>query len=151
MGSNLKTKRVFNYKNDEDSRRLVSDFVGNTPFVQLSDKIYAKLESVNPGGSIKDRPVKWIIDHAERNDLLKPNDKKGVDNTGKDLTPFSVRWEDAAEAIKLALEIDLKRLPSRSEKYFIFADLPHNKFSNKKAKEQLRWSPKYNLKDAWNR
>ena len=74
MGSNLKTKRVFNYKNDEDSRRLVSDFVGNTPFVQLSDKIYAKLESVNPGGSIKDRPVKWIIDHAERNDLLKPND-----------------------------------------------------------------------------
>ena len=84
-------------------------------------------------------------------DLLKPNDKKGVDNTGKDLTPFSVRWEDAAEAIKLALEIDLKKLPSRSEKYFIFADLPHNKFSNKKAKEQLRWSPKYNLKDVWNR
>ena len=74
MGSNLKTKRVFNYKNDEDTRRLVSDFVGNSPFVQLSDKIYAKLESVNPGGSIKDRPVKWIIDHAERNDLLKPND-----------------------------------------------------------------------------
>ena len=50
MSSNLKTKRVFNYRNDEDSSRLVSDFVGNTPFVQLSDKIYAKLESVNPGG-----------------------------------------------------------------------------------------------------
>ena len=72
--SNLKTKRVFNYNNDEHSSRLVSDFVGNTPFVQLSDKIYAKLESVNPGGSIKDRPVKWIIDDAERNNLLEPND-----------------------------------------------------------------------------
>ena len=36
-----------------DASRLVSDFVGNTPFVQLSEKIYAKLESVNPGGSIK--------------------------------------------------------------------------------------------------
>ena len=70
----LKTKRVFNYKYDEQSPRLVSDFVGNTPFVQLSEKIYAKLESVNPGGSIKDRPVKWIIDHAEKNNLLKPND-----------------------------------------------------------------------------
>ena len=33
------------------------------PFVKLSEKVYAKLESVNPGGSIKDRPVKWIIDH----------------------------------------------------------------------------------------
>ena len=72
--SNLKTKRVFNYNNDEQSSRLVSDFVGNTPFVQLSEKIYAKLESVNPGGSIKDRPVKWIIDDAERNNLLEPND-----------------------------------------------------------------------------
>ena len=72
--TNLKTKRVFNYKYDEQSSRLISDFVGNTPFVQLSDKIYAKLESVNPGGSIKDRPVKWIIDDAEKNNLLKPND-----------------------------------------------------------------------------
>ena len=72
--SNLKTKRVFNYTYDEESSRLISDFVGNTPFVQLSDKIYAKLESVNPGGSIKDRPVKWIIDDAEKNNLLKPND-----------------------------------------------------------------------------
>ena len=72
--NNLKTKRVFNHQYDERESRLVSDFVGNTPFVQLSDKIYAKLESVNPGGSIKDRPVKWIIDDAERNNLLKPND-----------------------------------------------------------------------------
>ena len=84
-------------------------------------------------------------------ELLKPNDKKGDDNTGKDLTPFSVRWEDAAEALKLALEINLNKLPTRSEKYFIFADLPHNKFSNKKAKEQLSWSPKYNLKNIWDR
>ena len=42
--TDLKTKRVFNYKYDEQSPRLVSDFVGNTPFVQLSEKIYAKLE-----------------------------------------------------------------------------------------------------------
>ena len=70
----LKTKRIFNYKTDEYSSRLVSDFVGNTPFIKLSEKIYAKLESVNPGGSIKDRPVKWIIDHAEKNNLLKAKD-----------------------------------------------------------------------------
>ena len=72
--SPLKTKRIFSPETDESSKRLVSDFVGNTPFVQLSDKIYAKLESVNPGGSIKDRPVTWIIDDAEKNGLLKPND-----------------------------------------------------------------------------
>ena len=68
--SELKTKRIFRPTQDESSSRMVSDFVGNTPFVQLSEKIYAKLESVNPGGSIKDRPVKWIIDNAEKNGLL---------------------------------------------------------------------------------
>ena len=31
--------------------------VGNTPLIQLSDKLYAKYEALNPGGSIKDRPV----------------------------------------------------------------------------------------------
>ena len=72
--SSLKTKRIFHPVVDESSKRLVSDFVGNTPFVQLSDKIYAKLESVNPGGSIKDRPVKWILDDAEERGLLKYGD-----------------------------------------------------------------------------
>jgi len=45
--------------------------VGNTPLIKLSDKLYGKLESVNPGGSIKDRPVKYILDDAERRGVLK--------------------------------------------------------------------------------
>ena len=44
--------------------------VGNTPLIQLSDKLYGKLESVNPGGSIKDRPVKYILDDAEKRGIL---------------------------------------------------------------------------------
>ena len=39
--------------------------VGNTPLIQLSDKLYAKYEAVNPGGSIKDRPVKYILDRMD--------------------------------------------------------------------------------------
>ena len=70
----MESKRIFNGKNDELQSRLVSDFIGNTPFIRLSEKVYAKLESVNPGGSIKDRPVKWILDDAEDNNLIKPGD-----------------------------------------------------------------------------
>jgi cysteine synthase A len=70
----MKTKRIFKGKYDELESRLVSDFIGNTPFVRLSNKVYAKLESVNPGGSIKDRPVKWILDDAEENNLIRPGD-----------------------------------------------------------------------------
>ena len=36
--------------------------VGNTPLVHIGGRIYAKNESVNPGGSVKDRPVKYILD-----------------------------------------------------------------------------------------
>ena len=45
--------------------------VGNTPLIKLSDKLYAKYEALNPGGSIKDRPVKYILDDAEERGLLK--------------------------------------------------------------------------------
>ncbi len=45
--------------------------IGNTPFVELSRlgaglgaRIFAKLEGVNPGGSIKDRVAKRILDEA---------------------------------------------------------------------------------------
>ena len=41
--------------------------VGNTPLIQLSDKLYAKYEALNQGGSIKDRPVKYILDHMKLN------------------------------------------------------------------------------------
>lgn len=53
--------------------------VGNTPLVKLQRinpnplvTILVKLEFFNPSGSIKDRIVKYIIEDAEKNNLLKP-------------------------------------------------------------------------------
>lgn len=46
------------------------DLIGNTPVVRIG-KIYAKLESLNPGGSIKDRAVLGMIMRAERQGKLK--------------------------------------------------------------------------------
>jgi len=70
----MKSKREYDISVDETKSRMVSDFIGNTPFVKLSDNLYAKLESVNPGGSIKDRPVKYILDRAEEDGLIKKGD-----------------------------------------------------------------------------
>jgi cysteine synthase A len=44
--------------------------VGNTPLVKVNG-VYAKLECVNPTGSIKDRMVKFILDDAEKCGVLK--------------------------------------------------------------------------------
>ena len=48
--------------------------VGNTPLIKLSDKLYGKLEAVNPGGSIKDRPVKYILDRYEKDGTIEKYD-----------------------------------------------------------------------------
>ncbi|MGD9841688.1 MAG: cysteine synthase A [Steroidobacteraceae bacterium] len=53
--------------------------IGNTPLLRLkrvSDEtgceILGKAEFMNPGGSVKDRAARWIIDAAERSGALKP-------------------------------------------------------------------------------
>jgi len=57
----------------------VLDLVGNTPIVRLNRlsppnaaRILAKLEYLNPGGSVKDRIGLAMIEAAERDGLLKP-------------------------------------------------------------------------------
>jgi cystathionine beta-synthase len=52
------------------------DSIGNTPIVKVNydspATIYAKLEYLNPGGSVKDRSALFMIEEAERNGTLKP-------------------------------------------------------------------------------
>ena len=51
----------------------VLDAIGNTPLVEL-EGVYAKLEYLNPSGSIKARIAKYMVEKAEREGLLKPGD-----------------------------------------------------------------------------
>ena len=57
----------------------ITELIGNTPLVRLNQlspeggaTIYAKVESFNPGGSVKDRICLNMINEAERAGLLKP-------------------------------------------------------------------------------
>ncbi len=58
----------------------ILDTIGNTPIVKLQRlapqgvTVYAKVESFNPGGSVKDRLALAIILDAEQRGLLKPGD-----------------------------------------------------------------------------
>jgi len=52
----------------------VLDLIGNTPLVQLrGERIFAKAEFLNPGGSIKDRVALAMLEGAERDRRLKPD------------------------------------------------------------------------------
>src|SRR5687768_8844308 len=62
-----------------DIKDSILDAVGETPLVRLSrlgkalqPQLVAKIESLNPGGSIKDRAAIALIEAAERDGRLKP-------------------------------------------------------------------------------
>ncbi len=61
-----------------DTRPAVLDLIGNTPLVPVTRldtgpcTLFLKLESQNPGGSIKDRIGLSMVDAAERDGRLKP-------------------------------------------------------------------------------
>ncbi|XP_030752761.1 cystathionine beta-synthase-like isoform X2 [Sitophilus oryzae] len=80
-------KGVFYPHSTQDWKRTekivpnVLSLIGNTPMVKLNSipkkagikcNIYAKLEYFNPGGSVKDRIAKRIIEDAEAQGLLRP-------------------------------------------------------------------------------
>jgi cysteine synthase A len=59
----------------------ILDTIGHTPVVRLNHftahqtvELWCKLESFNPGGSVKDRPALNMIEDAERRGALKPGD-----------------------------------------------------------------------------
>ena len=60
-------------------RRGFAEAIGNTPLIRLNRysqltgcEILGKAEFMNPGGSVKDRAARAIIDEAERSGRLKP-------------------------------------------------------------------------------
>ncbi len=61
--------------------RSAEELIGHTPLLELSNiekefeleaKLIAKLEYLNPAGSVKDRAAKTMVDDAEARGLLKP-------------------------------------------------------------------------------
>lgn len=66
----------------------ILDLIGNTPLILLSKvvppgsaQVWAKLENLNPGGSIKDRICLGMIETAERDGLIAPGRNTIVEPT----------------------------------------------------------------------
>jgi len=60
----------------------ILDTIGNTPLVNISElspnprvEVFMKLEGLNPGGSVKDRAAKAMIEEAEKDGSLSPGQR----------------------------------------------------------------------------
>src|ERR1700712_299834 len=79
----------------------VTQIVGHTPMVRMhrivttdDAELWAKLEVMNPGGSVKDRAALGIVLDAERRSVLKPGDticEATAGNTGVGLALIGVQ------------------------------------------------------------
>ena len=52
----------------------IGEIIGNTPLIKLNEKLYAKLETYNPSGSVKDRMAYYIFKKAEERGELEGKD-----------------------------------------------------------------------------
>jgi cysteine synthase A len=102
----------------------VLDLIGNTPLVRLTRvvpegaaEVLGKLESLNPGGSVKDRIALAMIEDAERQGLLKPGDTIVEPTSGN--TGIGLAMVAAVKGYKLVLtmpedmSIERRRLLTR--------------------------------------
>ena len=90
-------------------KNSVLELVGNTPLVRINKltkhlqkvEIYAKLESYNPGGSVKDRPALQMVEDAENSGEL-TKEKIILDSTSGN-TGIAYAWIGALKGYKVEL------------------------------------------------
>ena len=73
----------------------ILETIGNTPIIKLNNlykdqkvEIYGKFESLNPGGSIKDRICLNMINEAEKEGLITPKTTTIIEPTSGTVVPI---------------------------------------------------------------
>lgn len=86
----------------------ITELVGKTPIVKLNNivpegaaEVYVKLESFNPGSSVKDRIALAMIDAAEKAGTIKPGDTIVEPTSGN--TGIGLSWVGAAKGYKVII------------------------------------------------
>ena len=77
--------------------------IGNTPLVQLGENLYAKLETFNPTGSIKDRMASFILAAAESENDIQAGDTIVEASSGNTGIAFSMLGSIKGYKVKIIM------------------------------------------------
>lgn len=94
----------------------ITDLIGSTPLIKLlfsesKANLYAKLEYMNPGGSVKDRIAKQMIEAAESRGVIKPGDT--ISARAQDYQKRKRLFTDKESLLKFAQETAALSDPAR--------------------------------------
>ena len=97
--------------------KSILDLVGNTPLIKINNliekekgQLLLKYEKVNPGGSVKDRSAKFIVEEAERLGILKPGGTIIESSSGN--FGISLSMIGAVKGYKVVILVDPKTTQS---------------------------------------
>ena len=86
----------------------ITELIGNTPIIKLNNivpedaaDVYVKIESFNPGSSVKDRIALRMIEDAEKAGTIKPGDTIVEPTSGN--TGIGLAWVGAAKGYKVII------------------------------------------------
>lgn len=123
------------FQNTQREATSFIELIGNTPVVEIRHlnpnpgvRIFAKLEGFNPGGSVKDRICKSMIEAAERDGLLQPGTDRIIleptsGNTGIGLAMVAAyKGYDFVAVIPESASIERRKMMAAFGASFILTD-----------------------------
>lgn len=94
----------------------IIDAIGQTPLVKLGNiskglkaTIWAKMEFMNPGGSIKDRIARYMIEKGEREGKLKPGDTILENSSGNTAMGLAIVCRQKGYKLKIVIRDSTSR------------------------------------------
>ena len=86
---------------------MLKKLIGNTPLVKINDHLYAKLETYNPSGSIKDRMAYYILSKAEERGEIKPGDTIVEASSGNTGIAFAMLGAAKGYKVKIVMPFNM--------------------------------------------
>lgn len=96
----------------------LSSKVGNTPLIQITERIWAKYEGANPSGSIKDRMAAFIINDAEDKGLLKKGGTIIEATSGNSGIAFAFLGAERGYKVKIVMPCNMSIERKQILKYY---------------------------------
>jgi len=99
----------------------LSDNVGNTPLIPItlgSLTVWGKAEFMNPGGSVKDRMATYILNNAEKNNLIKKGDTLCEATSGNTGIAFAMLAAERGYNIKIIMPSNMSEERKSMMKFY---------------------------------